>query len=246
MLSRMELEARSAAPNSAARGRALTAKVASYRTDAAALAKRVREASASSNNNAGDLARAELGLGGGAARGASASSFGGGGGGLGAGPSSDRDRVLAAGERIERSGERIAQGRAQLLQTEVRVCSFSCFGEGGREAKAGFPRWREKKTCASAHAEPVEKKKKKPRKKKGPRSLDPRVSGGAEGLNRAVPRAASRDRRLARGGQPRPQEDECLVPLAREARLGKREFSTLFFSSKEKNRRKLNPRSPVP
>lgn len=114
----MELEARSAAPTSAARGRALSAKVVSYRADAAALSKKAREASISSNNNAGDLARAELGLGGGAgasggAAASTSSSFGGG------GSLNDRDRVLAAGERIERSGERIAQGRAQLLQTEV-------------------------------------------------------------------------------------------------------------------------------
>jgi hypothetical protein len=130
VLSRMELEARSAAPTSAARGRALGAKVASYRADAAALARRAREAAAAAaasstttSSNAGDLARAELGLGGGATTsggGRGGGGGGGGGGGFGAGSSNDRDRVLAAGERIERSGERIAQGRAQLLQTEVR------------------------------------------------------------------------------------------------------------------------------
>ena len=129
VLSRMELEARSAAPTSAARGRALAAKVASYRADAAALAKRAREAAKAASNSSsntaggGDLARAELGLGGGASSSSGGSGgFGGGGGRSNAGGgTNDRDRVLAAGERIERSGERIAQGRAQLLQTEVSV-----------------------------------------------------------------------------------------------------------------------------
>ena len=88
-----------------------------------------------------------------------------------------------------------------------------------------------------AHEEDFEKKKKKtspPPQKKGPGSLDPRVPGGTEGLYRAVPRAPGGDGRLARGGRACPQEDDCLVPVAREARLG------FFLPGEEKEGKKLN------
>ena len=195
----MELEARSAAPTSAARGRALTAKVASYRADAAALAKRAKEAAAASSNNARDLARAELGLGGDGGGAATSSSFGGGGGGrglAGAGggsSSNDRDRVLAAGERIERSGERIAQGRAQLLQTEVRL--FWC--RVWRESKE---RGKQKKAFALANEVFFFQKTPKTQKALGASILES-LAAQRGAIERSRERLAETDGALAAGGR---------------------------------------------
>lgn len=200
----MELEARSAAPTSAARGRALTAKVAAYRADAAALAKRAREAAkaaASSSGNAGggDLARAELGLGGGA----SSSGFAGGGGGAGragggggfsSSNNSDRDRVLAAGERIERSGERIAQGRAQLLQTEVSVSFF-------RDLFSFLRVWESFEESALAHERCFFQKKKKKKRKALGASILESLAAQRAAIERSRERLAETDGYLAAGSR---------------------------------------------
>ena len=114
----MELEARSF---SADRARPLLAKAAQYRADAKAL--RTRAAAASARGPGADATRAELGLGGGAA------------GPLGG----DRDRVLGAQETLTCTGDRIAQGRAMLAETEVRMdWRKGCVvGGGDRSLPAG-------------------------------------------------------------------------------------------------------------
>lgn len=78
------------------------AQVREYRADVAKLRERAREAAAA--DSGGAAARAELGLGDDWA----ASNAG------------QRDRMLRSTERLEQTGDRIKQGRQQLLETEAR------------------------------------------------------------------------------------------------------------------------------
>ena len=73
-----------------------------YKADVAKLRSSAREAAAA--DSGGAAARAELGLGDDWAA---------------SGPA-QRDRMLQTTERLERTGDRIQQGRQQLLETEVR------------------------------------------------------------------------------------------------------------------------------
>jgi len=132
LIGRLELEARAATPAGAGGGAAASARLAKarqYKADAAALRAKAARAGAAGGGGGGvgtdasagadAAARAELGLAGG----------GGGGGGWGGAPGganlaapggAHRDAVLSTTARLERTGDRLAQGRAQLLQTEVR------------------------------------------------------------------------------------------------------------------------------
>lgn len=94
---RMEMEARSF---SAERSRQLLVKVKDYKADLAKL--RENAATASSQASGGAAARAELGL----ADDYSSTSAG------------QRERMLKSTDQMAKTGERIQQGRAQLLETE--------------------------------------------------------------------------------------------------------------------------------
>jgi vesicle transport through interaction with t-SNAREs protein 1 len=99
------MEARSASPE---QSRSLLQKVKDYRTDLNKLKEDLKRVGSGVKVTPGaQLARAELGL------------------------SSDyyqtsagqRERLLSATERLEKTSERIQQGRQQLLETEVRAIS---------------------------------------------------------------------------------------------------------------------------
>lgn len=101
-LQRLDMEARSASPE---QSRGLLQKVKDYRTDLNKLKEDLKRVGSGVKVTPGaQLARAELGL------------------------SSDyyqtsagqRERLLSATERLEKTSERIQQGRQQLLETEVR------------------------------------------------------------------------------------------------------------------------------
>jgi vesicle transport through interaction with t-SNAREs protein 1 len=102
-LQRLDMEARSASPE---QSRSLLQKVKEYRTDLNKLKEDLkRVGSGVKVTPEAQLARAELGL------------------------SSDyyqtsagqRERLLSATERLDKTSERIQQGRQQLLETEVRA-----------------------------------------------------------------------------------------------------------------------------
>ncbi|KAK9841953.1 hypothetical protein WJX81_000808 [Elliptochloris bilobata] len=97
IVKRMEMEARSF---SAERSRTLLVKVREYKADVAKLRSGAQKAAAA--DSGGAAARAELGLGDDWEA---------------SGPG-QRDRMLQTTERLERTGERITQGRQQLLETE--------------------------------------------------------------------------------------------------------------------------------
>ncbi len=133
MLQRMDMEARSATPQSASS--ALVKKVKDYRRDYQTLLMDLRKAVQTDGLGGGsDVAhRAELGL-----------------SGYKTEAQQQRDRLLSATDRLEQTGERIREGRKQLLETEVRACcvnssSFRCrfrpgvglpFGGGRADAVA--------------------------------------------------------------------------------------------------------------
>jgi hypothetical protein len=104
----MDMEARSQPAERAAQ---LSPKVKEYRADLAALRdQHQRQAAAGagpSSSSAADAARAELGLGG-VAEDYSSSAAG------------QRDRMLAATERMQKTSDRLQQGKQQLAETEVR------------------------------------------------------------------------------------------------------------------------------
>jgi len=110
VLQRMDMEARSATPQSASM--ALVKKVKDYKRDHQTLLMDVRAAGrgASSRGGGGGAGadsvenRAELGL-----------------SGYKTEAQQQRDRMLTATDRLEQTGERIREGRKQLLETEVRV-----------------------------------------------------------------------------------------------------------------------------
>lgn len=113
-LQRMDMEARSATPQSASS--ALIRKVKDYRRDYQTLLLDVRKAAQSDMCGVGNEGahRAELGL-----------------SGYKTEAQQQRDRLLTATDRLEQTGGRIREGRKQLLETEVR--SFPthlsyCFG----------------------------------------------------------------------------------------------------------------------
>jgi hypothetical protein len=111
------MEARSLAPDAA---RAARAKVADYRAD---LGKLRAAAAAAAAAAAPDAGRAELGLDADYLQAAAG----------------QRERMLTATERLSRTGERIQQGRAQLLETEVSLLKAVGFvGSGSRVVGAGF------------------------------------------------------------------------------------------------------------
>ncbi len=98
-LQRMDMEARSYSPDQA---RQLLQKVKEYKADLAALKEKSRRAAAGAGG--GPEARAELGLAGDYYQ----TSAG------------QRDRLLSATDRLNKTSDRIQQGRQQLHETEVR------------------------------------------------------------------------------------------------------------------------------
>ncbi len=116
VLQRLDMEARSLAPDAA---RAARAKVADYRAD---LGKLRAAAAAAVAVAAPDAGRAELGLDADYLQAAAG----------------QRERMLTATERLSRTGERIQQGRAQLLETEVSAGSGGFVGSGSWVVSAGF------------------------------------------------------------------------------------------------------------
>lgn len=98
-LQRMDMEARSYSPDQA---RQLLQKVKEYKADLAALKEKSRRAAAGAGG--GPEARAELGLAGDYFQ----TSAG------------QRDRLLTATDRLNKTSDRIQQGRQQLHETEVR------------------------------------------------------------------------------------------------------------------------------
>lgn len=96
----MDMEARSYSPDQA---RSLLQKTKEYKADLAKLKEDARRASGGSGAGASADTRAELGLAGDYFQ----TSAG------------QRDRLLTATDRINKTGERIQQGRQQLLETEV-------------------------------------------------------------------------------------------------------------------------------
>ncbi|GMH45462.1 hypothetical protein BSKO_13419 [Bryopsis sp. KO-2023] len=97
VIKRMEMEARSLSPSQSQK---LLKKTKEYKADLQALKTQLRKASASVS--AGDAARAELGLGGGQFSSSAA----------------QRDRLLTATERLNKTNDRLQTGRQQLAQTE--------------------------------------------------------------------------------------------------------------------------------
>jgi vesicle transport through interaction with t-SNAREs protein 1 len=97
VIKRMEMEARSFSPE---RARALLQKVKEYKADLASLRAEAKQASAA--GAPGAAARAELGL----EDDYYSTSVG------------QRERMLAATERLNKTGNRINQGQQQLLETE--------------------------------------------------------------------------------------------------------------------------------
>lgn len=109
-LQRMDMEARSATPQAASA--ALIKKVKDYRRDYQTLLMDVRKAGQREGIGGNDVAhRAELGL-----------------SGYKTEAQQQRDRLLTATDRLEQTGDRIREGRKQLLETEVRSC---CMHSGG-------------------------------------------------------------------------------------------------------------------
>ena len=115
-LQRMDMEARSATPQSASM--ALVKKVKDYKRDYQTLLMDVRKMGQSGGvggsgggvGGGGDVAhRAELGL-----------------SGYKTEAQQQRDRLLSATDRLEQTGERIREGRKQLLETEVRCAGKLC------------------------------------------------------------------------------------------------------------------------
>jgi vesicle transport through interaction with t-SNAREs protein 1 len=99
----MDMEARSYSPDQA---RQLLQKVKEYKADLSKLKEDARRATAAGGSAAGGAdARAELGI----AGDYFATSAG------------QRDRLLTATDRLNKTGDRIQQGRQQLLETEVSV-----------------------------------------------------------------------------------------------------------------------------
>lgn len=98
------MEARTAPAN---QSQALLQKVKDYRADVSKLKQDVKRAS-SAIVFGNDAARAELGLGDSYYE----TSAG------------QRERLLSATDRLDRTSERIQQGRQQLLETEVRMCTI--------------------------------------------------------------------------------------------------------------------------
>lgn len=97
VIKRMDMEARSLSPD---RQRQLLLKVKEYKADLANLREQLK--SAAGSVSAGDAARAELGLG----NDYYSTSAG------------QRERMLGATQRLEKTGERLALGKQQLLETE--------------------------------------------------------------------------------------------------------------------------------
>jgi Vesicle transport v-SNARE protein N-terminus len=99
-IKRMDMEARSLAADAS---RSLSSKVREYRADLASLREQLKAAAAGALD--GDAAaRAELGLG----DSYYSSSAG------------QRDRMLAATERLQKTSDRLQHGKQQLAETEVR------------------------------------------------------------------------------------------------------------------------------
>lgn len=96
VIKRMDMEARSVPPE---KSRQLLVKVKEYKADLSALKDELKKASSSAS--AGDAARAELGLGGDYSNSAA-----------------QRDRMLVASERLNKTTERLTQGRQQLYEAE--------------------------------------------------------------------------------------------------------------------------------
>jgi vesicle transport through interaction with t-SNAREs protein 1 len=96
------------------------AQVREYKADVAKLRERAREAAAA--DSGGAAARAELGLGDDWA----ASNAG------------QRDRMLRSTERLEQTGDRIKQGRQQLLETEARSHTSAQRAQTGRAGLGGW------------------------------------------------------------------------------------------------------------
>lgn len=99
LLQRMDMEARSYSPDQA---RQLLQKAKEYKADLGKLKEDARRAAAGGGGNVGADTRAELGLGGDYYQ----TSAG------------QRDRMLTGTDRISKTGDRIQQGRQQLLETE--------------------------------------------------------------------------------------------------------------------------------
>ena len=114
-LQRMDMEARSATPQSVSL--ALVKKVKDYKRDHQTLVMEVRKTGRETSSRSGGGAggdsienRAELGL-----------------SGYKTEAQQQRDRMLTATDRLEQTGERIREGRKQLLETEVRGLSLYLF-----------------------------------------------------------------------------------------------------------------------
>jgi vesicle transport through interaction with t-SNAREs protein 1 len=106
----MDMEARS---QPAERARQLAPKVKEYRADLAALRDQHQQQEGASSSSsaaaaAADAARAELGL------------MAGGGEDYTSSAAGQRDRMLAATERLQKTSDRLQQGKQQLAETEVR------------------------------------------------------------------------------------------------------------------------------
>eukprot|EP00803_Ostreobium_quekettii_P006158 evm.model.scf_955.5 EVM.evm.TU.scf_955.5 scf_955:30381-34125(-) len=97
VIKRMEMEARSLSPT---QSKSLLIKIREYKADLQSLKDELRKASKTISK--GDAARAELGLG--------QDYF--------STTSGQRERMLTSTERLNRAGDRLQQGRHQLLETE--------------------------------------------------------------------------------------------------------------------------------
>ena len=119
-LKRLDMEARSLSVDLA---RPLALKVKEYKADLSALREQLKAAGAGSAGDA--AARAELGLGG---EGDYYSSSAG-----------QRERMLAATERLQKTSDRLQTGKQQLAETEVRfvcLCVLCCAARRPRRSVA--------------------------------------------------------------------------------------------------------------
>jgi vesicle transport through interaction with t-SNAREs protein 1 len=109
-IKRLDMEARSLAPE---KSRGLLNKVKEYKADLQSLKEQLRQSAAGLSDS--DAARAELGLG----DSYYSTSAG------------QRERMLAATERMQKTSDRLQVGKQQLAETEVRVtCSWAtCNGD---------------------------------------------------------------------------------------------------------------------
>lgn len=116
VIKRMDMEARSLSPE---KSRQLLLKVKDYKADLANLREQLKQASGSTS--AGDAARAELGLG----NDYYSTSAG------------QRERMLGASQRLEKTSERLALGKQQLLEAEDMGANILKDLHGQREVIVG-------------------------------------------------------------------------------------------------------------